>query len=89
MKYQDFYDRNKAFSEFKDMRNKLNNAIIKKYEIIVPREIQNIVQYEIGKPKVLDKNKLYQFIDSVGKINIRKMIFNKDIDIKNGFDIEI
>ncbi len=69
--------------------DKLNNAIIKKYGIIVPKEIQNIVQYVIGKPKVLDENKLYQFIDSVGKVDIRKMILKKDINIEKDLYLEL
>lgn len=85
-----FYNRflTKWDSDIYEDYNKLNNAIIKKYRIIVPKEIQNIVQCEIGKPKVLDENKLYRFIDSVGKIDIRKMILKEDINIKEDFFIE-
>ena len=85
-----FYNRflTRWSSEIYEDYDKLNNVIIKKYGIIVPKEIQDIVNYKKGKPKVLDENRLYRFIDSVGKINIREMLLKKDINFEKDFYIE-
>lgn len=67
--------------------NKLNSIIIKRYEIVIPEEIQCVVQYEDGIPSVLEENKLYRFINSVGKINIRRILSKKDVNFEKEFSI--
>lgn len=58
--------------------DKLNARIVQKYGITIPEEIQKVVQFKDGKPSVLDEDELYKFINSVGKINIRKLVLQKD-----------
>lgn len=86
-----FYNRflTKWDSDIYEDYNKLNSIIIKKYGIIVPKEIQSIVQYEVGKPKVLDEDKLYRFIESIGKINLREILLKKDINFEKNSWIEL
>ena len=60
-----------------DDYNKLNNSIIKKYGIIIPPEIDAIVEYKSGQTEIIEEEKLFRFIDSIGKINIRE-IFIKE-----------
>ena len=70
-----FYNRflTKWDSDIYEDYDKLNDTIVKKYKITIPKEIQEVVCFKSGKPKVLDENELYRFIDSVGKINIREI----------------
>ena len=71
-----------------DDYNKLNMTLIKRYGIIVPKEVQDIVQYEDGNPKILNENELYCFIEAVGKINIREMFLSKDVDLDEELSID-
>lgn len=62
----------------------LNSKLIQKYGIEIPKEIQNVVQFKSGKLSVLDEEDLDTFINSVGKINIRQLIQEKEeIDIED------
>ena len=71
-----------------DDYNKLNRAIVQRYGIIVPKEVKDIVQYADGTPKILSEDRLYQFIETVGKINIRKLFLSKNIDFDKEFYID-
>lgn len=63
--------------------DKLNTRIKEKYKILIPKEIESVVQFRTGKLNVLNERKLYSFIDCVGKINVREIIPKKDIDYEN------
>ena len=54
--------------------NKLNSAIMKRYHITIPVEIQSIVKFEQGDTTILKEDKLCKFIENVGKIDIRRML---------------
>lgn len=62
--------------------DKLNEKIKNRYEIEIPKEIQEIVQFKTGKLSLLKEEELYKFIDSVGKINLRQMILQQEWDCK-------
>lgn len=59
-----------------DDYDKLNKKIIEKYEINVPKEIQKDIGYKEGKLDILDEKTLYEFIENVGRIDIRSIIKN-------------
>ena len=71
-----------------DDYNKLNRAIVQRYGIIIPKEVQDIVKYEVGRPKILDEDRLYKFIETVGKINIRELFLFPNVDFNKEFYID-
>lgn len=60
--------------------DKLNNRIMHKYGIVIPEEIQDTVKFKQGELIFLKEEELYQFINSVGRLNIREIILQKQID---------
>lgn len=68
--------------------NKLNRKLIQKYGIVVPKEIRGIVKFEDGMPDMLDEQELYQFIESVGNINVRQIVLQRERNIQNIIDQE-
>lgn len=58
--------------------NKLNRFLITKYNISIPLEIQSIVKFEEGNPKILDKDSICRFIDAISQIDFTKLEFLKD-----------
>ena len=54
--------------------NKLNYKIIKKYGVVIPKEIEDVVKYSDGKTSILNEKDVYSFIESVGKIDIRSIV---------------
>ena len=62
-----------------DDYDKLNSRIMKQYGVTVPKEAQEKVRFKSGKTSVLNEKDLYRFINSVGKINIRQMISQKEL----------
>ncbi len=62
--------------------NKLNHTLIEKYDISIPKEIQQIVKFESGNTEILKRDKLYRFIDSVGKIDLRTILSKEDINFE-------
>lgn len=60
--------------------DKSNKKIKEKYRIIIPKEIENVVQFKTGKLEVLDEEEIYKFIECVGKINVREIIAKSNID---------
>lgn len=69
--------------------NKLNQILIKKYDISIPKEIQQIVKFESGNTEILKRDKLYRFIDSVGKIDIRAILLKEDINFEKECWLEL
>lgn len=53
--------------------DKLNAALIQRYNIKVPEEIEETVQFEEGCPTILKLEELCSFINTVGKINFKKI----------------
>ena len=72
--------------------NILNNEIVDKYGITIPKEIEYIIQPKEGKLNILNREDVHKFIETVGKINYRELVkkYNKtyDKDIKK-LDYEI
>lgn len=60
--------------------DKLNSKIVCQYGIVIPKEIKEIVKFKEGELSFLKEEELYQFINSVGKLNIREIISQKQID---------
>lgn len=58
--------------------NKLNKYLIEKYNIHIPPEIQSIVEFEDGKPQILDKDSLCKFIDAISQIDFTTLEALKD-----------
>lgn len=65
--------------------NKINRFLIEKYKIDVPKEIESIVGFEQGEPKILDKESICNFIDAVSQIDftqldaLKKFLDNYDL----------
>lgn len=68
--------------------NRLNARIVHKYRITIPKEIQKVVQFKDGELSLLNEEELYKFINSVGKLNVRKIILKKD-DLQRQIDKEL
>lgn len=66
--------------------DKLNSRIKEKYKIIIPKEIEDVVQFKNGELEVLNEEALYRFINNVGKINVREIVSKRNIDYKNEFE---
>lgn len=62
--------------------DKLNAQLIKRYGVVLPKEIQGKVKFKEGTPQVLKEEELCRFIDAVGKINIRQIVSQKGVDYK-------
>ena len=58
----------------------LNDSIKEKYKITIPKEIEEVVKPRQGKLAILDEEKTYKFIETVGKINIRETLKEKEVD---------
>lgn len=52
--------------------NKLNEFLIKKYNIDIPPEIRKMVGYEKGKPKILTEDSICRFIEAIANIDLQK-----------------
>lgn len=80
-----FYNRflKKWDSKIYNDYDKSNERIKEKYKIIIPEQIEDIVQFKTGKLEVLNEEELYRFIECVGKINVREIISKSNIDYEN------
>ena len=68
----------------------LNAGLIKKYGIILPEEIKDVVKFKSGNLNILNKDEICAFINSVGKIDIRKIVQGiEDIQRKITDEFEI
>lgn len=61
-----------------DDYDRLNERIIKKYNIVIPKELVEVVKTKDGELELLSEEEIYRFIDIVGKINIRKILKEKN-----------
>ena len=52
--------------------NKLNEVLIKKYNVEVPSEIESVVGLEAGEPINFDRESICRFIDAVAQIDLEK-----------------
>ena len=57
-----------------DDYDRLNERIIKKYNIDIPKELLEVVKTKDGELELLSEEEICRFIDVVGKINIRKIL---------------
>lgn len=73
-------------SNIYDDYDKTNNKLLKKYKIEIPKEVEKVVKFKEGKLNILNEEKLYEFIEEVGKINIRKIISKKGCNIEKKID---
>lgn len=71
------------YSEIYSDYDKINKKIKEKYKIVIPKEVKDIVQFKTGELKVLNEEKLYKFIEYVGKINIRELVSKTNINYEN------
>ena len=62
-----------------DDYDKLNDRIIKKYHIVLPKELLGVVKFKEGELELLDEERIYSFIDAVGKIDINDIAFQNRI----------
>lgn len=65
-----------------DDYNKLNASLIKRYNIVLSPEIVDVVNKRKGEPVVLNKEELCSFMDFVGNLDIRSLVAEKKISIK-------
>lgn len=66
-----------------DDYDKLNDRIIKKYNIVLLKELLKKVKIKEGELEVLDEAGIYRFIEAVGKINIREMLRENETSFQN------
>lgn len=87
----DYYFYNKFLDEWKpgiyDDYDKLNEEIIKKYGIELPEQIKDKINFKDGELTILDEEKIYKFIDTVGKVNIRDTITKKEKNTKIDWEL--
>ena len=72
----DYLFYNRYLREFSDEiyhdYNKLNEFLIKKYNIDIPPEIREMVGDEKGKPKILTEDSICRFIEAIANIDLQK-----------------
>ncbi len=72
----DYLFYNRYLREFSDEiyhdYNKLNEFLIKKYNIDIPPEIREMVGDEKGKPKILTEDSIGRFIEAIANIDLQK-----------------
>lgn len=66
-----------------DDYDKLNDRIIKKYNIVLLKKLLKEVKNKKGSLEVLDEAGIYRFIEVVGKINIREMLKENETSFQN------
>lgn len=66
-----------------DDYDKLNNKLIEKYRITIPKELLDVVKTKDGELTVLNEADIYKFIDAVGRINVRKMLKDNRTSLKS------
>ena len=65
-----------------DDYDKLNASLIKRYNIVLSPEIVDVVNKREGEPVVLNEEELCSFMDFVGNLDIRSLVAEKKISIK-------
>ena len=70
-----FYNRflEKWVPQIYDDYNRLNAAIIEKYSVVLPPEISGVVKYKTGDLALLDRERVFRFIDAAGKTDVRAL----------------
>lgn len=76
-------------SEIYEDYNKINSDLIEKYNISIPKEIEEKIKFKEGIPSILDINRICKFIDAVGQVELERYKNNnlqttEDVDF---FDI--
>ena len=62
--------------------DRLNSILIDKYGIKIPEDIQEKVKFKKGKPSILNEDDICNFINSVGRINIRQITLKGELNLK-------
>ena len=50
--------------------DRINKKLVEKYNIEIPKEIQEYVLFKRGKLHVFTENEIYEFIEKMGKIHL-------------------
>lgn len=58
--------------------DKINKALIEKYDLKIPNEIKEKVKFEDGSTQILDLENICKFIDTVGNIELEAYIKLKE-----------
>lgn len=58
----------------------LNKIITEKYNVKIPKELQDKAKFKSGELSILNEEDTLDFIEKVGKINFRKMLTEQDFD---------
>lgn len=53
--------------------NKLNEFLMIKYHVQIPKEVESIVKFENGKPKILNSESICDFIEAIASIDFTKI----------------
>ena len=53
--------------------NKINEYLIRKYNVEIPKEIESIVKFENGEPKILNAESICNFIETIANIDYTKI----------------
>ena len=75
-----FYNRFlQQFSEkIYDDYDKINQALIEKYNLKIPEKIKDKVKFKEGNTQILDFEKVCKFIDTVGNIELKNYTIQKE-----------
>lgn len=81
--YNKFLDRfsKQIYSDY----DKINKAIIERYNIKIPDKIIKSVKFEEGDTELLDLEKVCKFIETVGNLDLEN--YRKEIEEKQGQEI--
>ena len=50
--------------------DRINKKLVEKYNIEIPKEVQEYVSFKRGKLHVFTENEIYEFIEEMGKIHL-------------------
>lgn len=64
--------------------DKLNAGIIQRYNIELMEEIKGAVRFKTGTLTLLSEEQIYHFIETVGRINVREIVKQKDFSFERG-----
>lgn len=70
--YQEFLTLEKFSKEIYNDYDKINQAIIDKYQLEIPTEVQDYVKFQKGNPKFLTIAEVCKFIERVGALELKE-----------------
>lgn len=69
--------------------NILNGIIMKKYGVVLPDSVKEKVKFNNGKLSILDFDSMSEFIETVGKLDIRNIVLKSKNNLKEKIGEEL